>query len=162
WAGADANALGCFIRRLRCKPPHWLFTSVCLRKPPTSAGRKRKARPFYENLWRPRMIPWRKPSSSADENEAAKRILVIQLGALAELVQALGAAKRIREHHFGARITLLTTDANKELAEKCPYFDTVECDGKPTEPQTITKLIARIRAAKYDMIYDLEGSNRTN
>ncbi len=108
------------------------------------------------------MIPWRKSSSSSDENAAAKRVLVIQLGGTSEFVQSLAAAKRIREHHFGARITLLTTEANRELAEKCPYFDTVEADGKPTEPQTITKLIARIRTAKYDMIYDLEGSNRTN
>ncbi len=57
---------------------------------------------------------------------------------------------------------LLTTEATGELAEKCPYFDTVEADGKPKEAQAITKLIARMRAAKYDMIYDLEGSSRTN
>ena len=108
------------------------------------------------------MIPWRKPSSSADENESAKRVLVIQLGGIAEFVQTMAAAKRIREHHFGARITLLTTEETRELAEKSPYFDTVEADGKPKDPQTITKLIARIRAAKYDMVYDLEGSNRTS
>lgn len=108
------------------------------------------------------MIPWRKPSSSVDEHESAKRVLVIQLGGMGEFVQALAAAKRIREHHFGARITLLTTEETRELAEKSPYFDTVETDGKPKDPQTITKLIARIRAAKYDMIYDLEGSNRTS
>ena len=107
------------------------------------------------------MIPWRKTDSSKGETDAAKRVLVIQLGGMAEFVQALAAAKRIREAHLGARITLLTTEATRELAEKAPYFDTVEADGKPTEPQAITKLIARIRGAKYDMIYDLEGSNRT-
>jgi ADP-heptose:LPS heptosyltransferase len=106
---------------------------------------------------------WRRPGSSATgETSAAKRVLVIQLGGLAAFVQAIAAAKRIRDHHVGARITLLTTEATRELAEKAPYFDTVEADGKPKEPQAITKLIARIRAAKYDMIYDLEGSNRTN
>src|SRR5262249_31842304 len=72
------------------------------------------------------------------------------------------AAKRIRDAHVGARITLLTTEMTRDLAEKCPHFDTVEADGKPKEPQAITKLIARIRAAKYDMIYDLEGSSRTS
>ncbi|HYD88219.1 MAG TPA: glycosyltransferase family 9 protein [Vitreimonas sp.] len=106
---------------------------------------------------------WRKSAASSDsETNSAKRVLVIQLGGLGAFVMALAAAKRIREHHVGARITLLTTEATKELAEKAPYFDTVEADGKPTEPQAITKLIARIRAAKYDMIYDLEGSSRTN
>lgn len=107
------------------------------------------------------MIPWRKSGSSKDDAAAANRVLVIQLGGMAEFVQALAAAKAIRDAHVGARITLLTTETTKELAEKAPYFDTVEADGKPTEPQAITKLIARIRAAKYDMIYDLEGSNRT-
>src|SRR5690606_6124914 len=103
-----------------------------------------------------------KAAASSEGETNAKRVLVIQLGGLGAFVLALGAAKRIREHHVGARITLLTTEATKELAEKSPYFDTVEADGKPVEPQAITKLIARIRAAKYDVIYDLEGSSRTN
>lgn len=106
---------------------------------------------------------WRRPASSAGgETSAVKRVLVIQLGGLAAFVQALAAAKRIRDHHVGARITLLTTEATRELAEKAPYFDTVEAGGKPTEPQAITGLIKRLRAAKYDMVYDLEGSNRTS
>lgn len=105
------------------------------------------------------MIPWRKAKASNDED--ANTILVIQLGGVTEFIHALAAAKLIREAHVGARITLLTTETTKELAEQCPYFDVVEADGKPQEPQAITKLIARIRAAKYDFIYDLEGSNRT-
>lgn len=106
---------------------------------------------------------WRKPDASFEnETNAPKKVLVIQLGGVAEFVRALAAAKRIREAHVGARITLLTTEATRELAEKAPYFDTVEADGKPKEAQAITKLIARVRAAKYDMIYDLEGSSRTN
>lgn len=104
---------------------------------------------------------WRK-SASESETSAVNRVLVIQLGGVGAFLQALAAVKLIRERHVGARFTLLTTEATKELAEKSPYFDTVEADGKPTEPQAITKLIARIRAAKYDMIYDLEGSSRTN
>jgi len=105
---------------------------------------------------------WRKPAVEAEGEASAKRVLVIQLGGVATFVQALAAAKRIREAHVGARITLLTTAVTKELAEKAPYFDTVEADGKPTEPQAITALIKRLRGAKYDVIYDLEGSSRTN
>ena len=106
------------------------------------------------------MIPWRKPSKT--ETKSANKVLVIQLGEIGDFVRALAAAERIREHHMGARITLLTYEAMRELAEKSPYFDTVEADGLPREPQAITQLISRIRAAKYDVIYDLEGSNRTN
>lgn len=104
------------------------------------------------------MIPWRKSSKGGAEID---RVLVIQLGGLGEFIAALAAAKRIRDFHVGAHITLLTTEATQDLGKQCPYFDAVEADGKPKEPQAITKLIARIRAAKYGMIYDLEGSSRT-
>ena len=113
------------------------------------------------------MIAWpkRNPPKSKVETTAAvknaQHVLMIQLGGMEAFVQALAAAKRIRDFHVGARIALLTTEATRELAEKCPYFDTVEADGKPTEAQAITKLIARIRVSKYDMVYDLEGSSRT-
>src|SRR5688572_15835450 len=107
-------------------------------------------------LWR-KTEPARMPAPVA-----AKRVLVIKLGGLAEFVHALGAAKAIRDYHVGARITLLTTEPFKALAEQCPYFDTVEWDGKPKEPQQTAQLIARIRAVKYDMVYDLENTSRTN
>ncbi len=105
---------------------------------------------------------WRKPAAEANGDTNAKRVLVIQLGGISTFVQALAAARRIREEHVGARITLLTTEATKEIAEKAPYFDVVEADGKPTEPQAITNLIKRLRGAKYDLVYDLEGSSRTS
>ena len=106
---------------------------------------------------------FRKAAAQAKTAPAsAKRVLVIKFGSLSEFVQALGAAKYIREHHVGARITLLTTDELKSFAEKCPYFDVVESDGKPKEPQAAAQLLTRIRSAKYEMVYDLESSNRTN
>jgi ADP-heptose:LPS heptosyltransferase len=106
---------------------------------------------------------WRKSDARrTPAPAAAKRVLVIKLDGLAEFTQALAAAKLIRDYHMGARITLLTTPEFRELAEKCPYFDTVDPEGKPREPQQTAQLITRIRAAKYDMIYDLESSSRTN
>lgn len=109
------------------------------------------------------MIPWLKSVMGAGQAapRKANRVLVIQFGGLARFVAALTAAKAIRDYHVGARITLLTTEPLKPLAEKCPHFDTVEADGKPSDPQAITSLMARIRASKYDMVYDLEGSSRT-
>lgn len=107
------------------------------------------------------MIPWLKAGSAGDIH-AAKRVLVIQLGGLTEFVQALAAAKRIRDFHVGAHITLLTTEATRDLAEKSPYFDKVDADGRPKDPKVLTALIKRLRTAKYDMIYDLEGSSRTS
>ncbi len=110
-------------------------------------------------------MSWRKNSAKAEaksgKRSAAQRVLVIQLGAPAAFVKSLGAAAAIRAHHLGAPITLLTTDAVRGLAEPCPYFDVVEVDGRPTEPGAVASLIARIRAAKYEVVYDLEGSART-
>ena len=63
-------------------------------------------------------------------------MLVIKLGALGDFIQSMAAARVIREYHVGARITLLTTEVTKDIAEKAPYFDTVEADGKPTDPRT--------------------------
>ena len=67
------------------------------------------------------MISWPKSKANAAKPapKAAKTVLVIKLGELADFVQALAAAKAIREYHVGARITLLTTDEMKPLAEKC-------------------------------------------
>jgi len=106
------------------------------------------------------MIPWRKTGQKGGAAEA-NTVLVIQLGGITEFVQSLAAAQRIRDAHVGARITLLTTETTKDLAEKCPYFDMIEADGKPTAAPAITALIKRLRVAKYDIIYDLEGSSRT-
>jgi ADP-heptose:LPS heptosyltransferase len=98
---------------------------------------------------------------NASKSGAAEKILIIQLGEPAAFVQALAATAAIRAHHLGARITLLTTEATRQLAEVCPDFDLVEADGKPTDPAAVAALIARIRGAKYDYVYDLEGSTRT-
>jgi ADP-heptose:LPS heptosyltransferase len=73
------------------------------------------------------MIPWRKSARTGDTG--VKRVLIIQLGGLAEFVQALAPARAIREAHVGAHITLLATEATQALAEQCPHFDKVEADG---------------------------------
>jgi ADP-heptose:LPS heptosyltransferase len=109
------------------------------------------------------MSMWRKSSAPAGSApKTAKRILVISLGELTEFIQDLAAVRLIRDYHVGARITLLTVEPLEALAEKCPYFDIVEADGKPREPQATTQLITRLRGAKYEMVYDLRATSRTN
>lgn len=92
----------------------------------------------------------------------ARKVLVIKLGALGDFIQALAAARVIRDYHVGARITLLTTEPFKDFARACPYFDVVESDGRPRDPQEVARLLARIRAARYDAVYDLQTSGRTS
>lgn len=93
--------------------------------------------------------------------DAARNVLVIKLSALGDFVMALGAMKAVRAHHPSARITLLTTPVFKDFATLCPYVDAVETDGRPKGVTATRDLIARLRKARYDIIYDFQTSNRT-
>ncbi len=59
------------------------------------------------------------------------RILVIKLGALGDLVQALGPAAAIRLHHADAEIVLLTSDPFAGFLADAPYFDEIWIDARP-------------------------------
>ena len=86
------------------------------------------------------------------------KVLVIARGPLGRFVQALAAMRRIREAHHGARITLLTTQPFAALARACPYVDQVDADGDPEDFGDWMALIRPLRAARFDRVYDLEGS----
>ena len=92
---------------------------------------------------------------------AAKRVMVIKLSALGDFMLALGAIKAVREAHPAAQITLLTTPPFKSFADKCPYVDVVETDGRPDGVRATRDLIGRIRKQKFDIIYDFQTSGRT-
>jgi ADP-heptose:LPS heptosyltransferase len=88
-----------------------------------------------------------------------KKILVIKLSALGDFVLALAAMKKIREAHKRAHITLLTTPPFEALAKACPYFNAVETDGRPQGLGEWLALRKRLKAAKYDRVYDLQTSS---
>jgi ADP-heptose:LPS heptosyltransferase len=91
-----------------------------------------------------------------------KKVLVIKLGALGDFVLALAAMKKIREAHPKAKITLLTTPPFEALAKLSPYFNTIETDGRPEDFGDLNRMLARLRKARYDRVYDLQTSSRTN
>lgn len=94
----------------------------------------------------------------------AARILVIKHGALGDFVQALGPAAAIRSHHPGARITLLTTAPFADFGRQSGYFDEVWVD--PRAPFWALSgwlgLRRRLRAGRFDRVYDLQTSDRTD
>jgi ADP-heptose:LPS heptosyltransferase len=90
-----------------------------------------------------------------------KRILVIKLGALGDVVIALPAIAQIRRAHPGAEITVLTTPPFAPLFAACPWVDQVEADGRPKGLSGFLKLAARLRRARYDRVYDLQTSDRS-
>ena len=90
------------------------------------------------------------------------RVLVIKLSALGDMVQAFPAFDRIRAAHGDAHITLLTTWPYAALAAAGPWFEAVDGGGRPENAADALGLIRRLRRARYDLVYDLQGNDRTN
>ncbi|SDB67285.1 glycosyltransferase family 9 protein [Belnapia rosea] len=92
------------------------------------------------------------------------RILVIKLAALGDVVQAFGPFAAIRAHHPGAEITLLTTPPYAGLLRRSPWFDRIWADGRPawTDLPALWRLARRLRAARFDRVYDLQTSSRSS
>ena len=93
--------------------------------------------------------------------ESATKVLIIKLSALGDFVLAMGAMRAIREHHPSAEITLLTTPPFESFAKACPYFDRVQTDGRPETTSATTSMLRRLRAERYEIVYDLQNSGRT-
>jgi ADP-heptose:LPS heptosyltransferase len=83
------------------------------------------------------------------------------LSALGDIVQAMGAASAIRVHHPGAAIVLLTTKPYAELMRQAPYFDEVWVDERPRDPVGLWRLMRRLRAERFDRVYDLSTRQRS-
>lgn len=93
-----------------------------------------------------------------------EKILVIKLGALGDMVQAMGPFGAIRKHHAGAKITLLTTKPYVEMAQLTGLFDRVWIDRKPRALALggWLKLRRQLRSGKFDRVYDLQTSDRSS
>ena len=89
---------------------------------------------------------------------------MIKLSALGDFVQAMGPFAAIRAHHPDARITLLTTKPYVALAKASPYFDEVWVDQrpKPWDVPGMLRLRKMLRSAKFQMVYDLQTSDRSS
>lgn len=91
------------------------------------------------------------------------RILVIKLGALGDVVLALGPMAAIRRHHPDAQITALTTSPYAALLGASPYVDEVWTDNRPRFWQFAAwwGLRRRLRQAGFSRVYDLQTSDRS-
>jgi len=98
------------------------------------------------------------------EVTGAERILVIKLGALGDIVQALGPLAAIRRHHPRAHITALTTTPFVPLLGASPYVDDIWIDPRPRAWQLGTWLSLRrkLRGGRFGRVYDLQTSGRSS
>lgn len=89
------------------------------------------------------------------------RILVIKFGAFGDFAACMGLYRAIRDYHRSARITLLTTPPFEEWAKAGGWFDEVWTDGRPKGLSAFWTMAKRVRAARFDRVYDLQTNNRT-
>jgi ADP-heptose:LPS heptosyltransferase len=96
--------------------------------------------------------------------EAARRILVVKLGALGNVILSLGPFATIRRHHPDAHITLLTTVPFADWLARSPWFDTVWIDDNPEWWDLAGWLRVRRRLidGRFDRAYDLQTSGRSS
>lgn len=91
-----------------------------------------------------------------------RRILVIRLGALGDLVLSFSPFAAIRAHHAGAHVSLLTTAPFAELAARAPWFDAVLVDRRPSWWNLLGLWDLRSRLRGFDLVYDLQTSSRSS
>ena len=94
---------------------------------------------------------------------ARNNVLIIKLSAFGDFVLSLGAIQAIRAHHPDARMTLLTTEPFRSIAEASGCFDSVWIDDRPPlwRPGRWLALGHRLRKARFDRVYDLQRSDRS-
>jgi ADP-heptose:LPS heptosyltransferase len=91
-------------------------------------------------------------------------ILVLKLGALGNIVLSLAAFAAIRQHHPGARISLLTTAPYADWMAGAPWFDSVLVDNRPAwwDLPGVLRLRRMLRGGEFDRVYDLQTSSRSS
>jgi len=98
----------------------------------------------------------------SDDDYKHKRILVIRLSALGDLILCMKAFSSIRKAHKDAEIALLTSPAFASFAMQMPWFDHVIIDNRPKvyEIRKWWKLIKEVRNYAPTRVYDLQGKTR--
>jgi ADP-heptose:LPS heptosyltransferase len=93
-----------------------------------------------------------------------RRILVVKLGALGNVILSLGPFATIRRHHAEAQITLLTTAPFAEWLSRSPWFDHVWIDERPDwwDVPGWLRLRRRLVEGRFDRAYDLQTSSRSS
>jgi ADP-heptose:LPS heptosyltransferase len=90
--------------------------------------------------------------------KAGGEILIIHTGRLTDVVGALPAMKALRSANRGARIVLLARTQIAALGSDAPYIDAVIEAESLQDQKEVARLAQRIKAEKFDIVFDLERS----
>lgn len=95
--------------------------------------------------------------------ENKKHILVIKHGALGDLMQSMGILMDIRLRYPSSVITLLTSPAYLQLAQRCHYINDVIVDNRAPiwRVDQQFKLQRKLQRQPFDLVIDLQNSDRS-
>jgi len=98
------------------------------------------------------------------EVKAEKKILIIKLGAMGDLILAVPSFRMLRERFPEARISLLADRKLAPSVSACPYLDEViPVDrSKISKPAYLFRLAKRLRREGFDVSVDLQNSKWTH
>src|SRR5271156_4830664 len=100
--------------------------------------------------------------SVSARTQAEQAILVIKLGAFGNIILSLAAFAAIRQHHAGARISVLTSATYADWLRTFPYFDDVLVDPRPRwwDFAGLRQLGRMLADGQFSRVYDLQTSSR--
>ena len=98
------------------------------------------------------------------EVEAEKKILVIKLGAMGDLILAVPSFRMLRHRFPKARISLLVDRKLVSLVSLCPYLDEIiPVDrARLSNPSYLLKTACKIRREGFDLSVDFQNSKWTH
>ena len=85
------------------------------------------------------------------------RLLVVRLTSLGDVVHAIPAVAALRRTYPAARIDWLVGERCRELVELVPVIDRCLVAPRPRAAAAFPRLVAALRAARYDAAIDLQG-----
>ena len=93
-----------------------------------------------------------------------KNILIIKHGAFGDIIESEGIMRAIKNYHLESKIIYLTSSRYKSLIDCFHYIDDVIIDNR-NPIWNFSKnllLLKKIKNYKFDVIYDLQNSQRTS
>lgn len=100
-----------------------------------------------------------------EKTRSQKKILVIKLGALGDIILAVPSFRMLKKRFPNARITLLVDKKLVGIVGNCPYVDDVETFDRKEKKESLKrflKLVKRLRSHTFDISVDLQNNARTH
>ena len=90
-----------------------------------------------------------------------KNILIIKHGSLGDIISATSVLRDIRDHYKNDNIIILTVNKFEIFFRESPFIDDILIDNREGIFNSL-KLIKNILKLKFDLMIDLQNSNRTS